>query len=143
MNIWQLRELVKAYEKVQTAPVTYSTAISELVNAEDVESWLRTEGKYRGNVERWLEAEQRWNLTSQRISSEVYTAARRGWDEMKKYVPRLDGVDNFAELAPCIQFRYGAFAAAVLREPAPEEIKARNSPHPQPRGPFYERRVVG
>lgn len=124
-NMHQLRELVRAYEKVQDAPIGYHTAVLELRRGEEIEKWLYAESRWRRDVNTWLEAEKRFQLMDQRLSDETYAAARRGWDEMKRYVPNLDGVDRFEHLPECLQFRYAAFASAVMRVRSPEEIESR------------------
>lgn len=124
-NIYKLRELVRAYEAVHQAPIAYQTAVMELRKAEELERWLYAESNWRSSVRRWLEAEKRFELTSQRMSDETYAAARRGWDEMKRYVSRLDGVDRFEDLPECLQFRYAAFASAAMRVPSPDEVEAK------------------
>lgn len=123
-----LRDIVRAHEVLESAPISVEDARQELDEIERVNSWLRAEDAYRFKVNRWLDAERDWETKRRndaiRFSDPAYAAARRGWRVLKTYVPRLEGVGNFDDLQPSLQFRYAAFAAAVLGELPPAEVKS-------------------
>ncbi len=112
---WELRELVRAYQVVGKSPLSYDDAKAILEDAVELRSWLYAENRWKASVEQWLAAEKRWLLTRELLASDpVYQAANRGWLAMREVCNNLDGVDDFALLAPSLQQRYALFAAAVL-----------------------------
>lgn len=71
-------------------------------------AWIREQEAERAAAEQARqEAAERWR------NDPINEATECGWKAMKRLVPNLDGVDQFADLAPALQHRYGEFARAV------------------------------
>lgn len=93
-----------------------------------IEAWLTAERVWYFEVRRWLSAEKSWNAeqakNALRLDDPAYAAGKLGWEAVRRFVPTLDGVKSWADLAPALQFRYAAFAAAVNNFPVPDEVRS-------------------
>lgn len=111
---------------LQIAEAGMSFAEAKVIQAEGdrIREWLAAERHYHDQVRRWLDAEAKHQASEQKFDVKTYRLARKGWEQVKQFVPRLDGVDRFEDLAESLQFRYAAFAAAVLDLEVPAEVKS-------------------
>ena len=117
-----LLDVVQAHQLA--AEMSHEEASAKLAKYEEMRDWLGAENRWRISVQGWLDAETKWTFAQQRLDEPTYAAARRGWELIKQYVPNQDGVDNFVELPDSMQFRYAAFAAAVLGLLPPPEVRS-------------------
>lgn len=122
MSEWQLRNLRDTLSNLDAYSYAYEL---EIINERlDV---LRIE-RERLDAERWEQhrlqqiERQKAEEEAKRLweSDPVNKATEAGWKAMKKMVPSLDGVNEFTDLPEVLQYRYGAFARAVLNAPMPE-----------------------
>ncbi|QNJ57094.1 hypothetical protein L3Y21_gp051 [Gordonia phage Rabbitrun] len=123
----ELREakaLVDAWDTIVASKTDLTTAKALVDNASNIQAWLDAEKRWQNNVRLWLQAEKRWEYSQTKMSKTSYAAAKRGWDEIKKYVPNFDGYSTFEQLPESLQFRYAAFAAAALEIEVPPEVKS-------------------
>lgn len=117
MNAWDLSALVRAHETVNRFELSYEEAKAQLEGALKLQQWLCAEERHNAEVNRWLEAERKWNLTRHLIENEpTWAAAERGWLKMRELSPNLDGVSEFIQLSPILQARYAAFADAARED---------------------------
>ena len=124
----RLRELVNAHKLIESSTISYDAALREMADLEAIERWLWAEQAHLRKVENWLDAEKRFKtkqwMDALKFSDQTYAAAKRGWQMVKHYVPNQDGVDSFDKLPDSLQFRYAAFASAVLGLLPPAEVKS-------------------
>lgn len=120
----RLEDLIRAYELVEKSPDTLGAARQKLAELTELERWINAENRWKHAVNTWLAAEKKYHLRNLKFDDPVYAAGRRGWEGVKKYVPTLDGLSRFEDLPDSLQFRYAAFAAAVLGELPPPEVKS-------------------
>lgn len=122
-RIEELRRLIGAYDKLAEATISREDAQAELDELMAWNDWLLEEQRWRQRVSNWLAEERRWLLNQNIFDEPIVAAARDGWETIRQYVPRLDGVADFTSLPDVLQHRYAAFAAAVMGElPPPEEL---------------------
>lgn len=118
-----LFELERAQRVLTQLGVEPPQEIADAINKYvAVSEWLQAEANWSYRVRQWLAAEARHNSTH--LSGQAYVAARKGWDQWKTFVPNLDGVDVFEQLPEALQFRYAAFASAILDVDCPVEVKS-------------------
>ena len=120
----QLQRVVDAHNLLERKNMSIEDARVELRAMADVDRWLMAEARYKQSIRDWLNAEKKWQLRMSALNLPTYAAGRRGWEMMKQYVPTLDGVGRFEDLSESLQFRYAAFAAAVVGELPPPEVKS-------------------
>lgn len=123
----ELEDLIRAFELVENSVDTLGAARLELERLNAIQQWLFAEGRWKARIDQWLTAEKKYQLRDLKFDDPVYAAGRRGWEAIKKYVPTLDGVSRFEDLNDSLAFRYAAFAAAVLGELPPAEVKSHKS----------------
>lgn len=126
------RRLVEASELVSSTRVGDIEAAYALVEQADAwQAWFDAEARWGRQVRSWLEAEARWKAAevkkNLRPTEPAYVAAMDGWHLLKQAVPNLDGahIQSFNDLSESLQWRYAAFAAAVLGEVVPPEVKSK------------------
>lgn len=121
----EIEDFIRAVKILNESPYTLSSATERLNYITACEEWLRREQAWKTNVYRWLTAEREFHSREQRFDDATYAAARAGWNQVKAYVPKLDGCNTFESLSDSLQFRYAAFAAAVMGKLPPAEIASR------------------
>lgn len=121
---YRLQQLVGAHHTIENASITKAEAVAALEEIDQYERWVRAELRWKDQIKSWLNAESRWRLEQLKFEDETYAAAKRGWNTVRQYVPRLDGVNSFDELPESQQFRWAAFAAAILDLVPPPEVKS-------------------
>lgn len=120
----EVEEFLTALKIIEESPLTLHDAQKQLAYITACEEWLHEETKWKSKVQRWLDAELKFNARQAIFDDPTYAAARRGWDAMRKYVPNMDGGGSFDNLADSLQFRYAVFAAAVMEYMEPPEVKS-------------------
>lgn len=121
----RLQQFLDALKVVDESDLTVQDAQERLEYLDRVEAWLRAESQWRAAVKKWLKVEAERNARTVRYTEGIYAAAQSGWEAMKTHVPKLDGVEQFIDLSEAMQFRYAAFAAAVLADAPPDTVLSR------------------
>lgn len=119
-----LRNLISAHELIENSTETLESARAKLEKLTEIERWVIAEEHWKNRVKTWLVAEKKYQLRDLRFDDAAYSAARHGWQEVRRYVPNLDGFSKFEDLPDALAFRYAAFAAAVLNLAPPTEVKS-------------------
>lgn len=123
-DYWQLKRIIQAYDSIAHCGISEEEARLRHEEYWQVERWLSAERVWQASIKNWLTAEGKWIAGQRLLRSDAYIAGKRGWERVREYAPNLDGVDTFERLPDSLQFRYAAFAAAVLDLNMPEEIKS-------------------
>jgi hypothetical protein len=108
----EVEEFLTALKIIEESPLTLHDAQKQLAYITACEEWLHEETKWKSKVQRWLDAELKFNARQAIFDDPTYAAARRGWD------------GSFDNLADSLQFRYAVFAAAVMEYMEPPEVKS-------------------
>lgn len=121
---YELERAVRAWDEISAVKCTQRQALEQLKVYDEYDRWLSAERAHHRKIRDWLHAEAAWRREQIKFDDPTYAAARKGFNMVKRYIPTLDGVASFDGLSPALQFRYAAFAAAVLNMLPPPEVKS-------------------